>query len=134
MDSTVNQWLEYAKADLEAAEVLAKNPKSYYSYQLSVLHCHQAIEKILKTVMVSNNDEPKKIHNLLVLVNHSKIKLDTDMKDYIEELNPYYQPARYPDIPLKGQILKFDKKTVFYHLEKTKNLFQWIQKKYILKK
>ena len=49
MKSIVKKWLEYARADLEAAEVLVSHPKSHYSHQLAVLHCHQAIEKIIKT-------------------------------------------------------------------------------------
>lgn len=90
MNDIVKKWFEYAKADLEAAEILAKNPKSDYSYQLAVLHCHQAIEKLLKTVIVANKKEVKKIHNLLVLANDSKIKFPEDFLYYIEELNPHY--------------------------------------------
>ncbi|GBE16238.1 HEPN domain protein [bacterium BMS3Abin15] len=134
MKSIIKKWFEYAKADLEGAEILAKNPKSSYSYQLAVLHCHQAIEKLLKTVIIANSDEPKRIHNLLALASDAKIEFSESQQLYIEELNPYYQPSRYPDLPLKGPILKFDKKAIFYHLEKTKELFQWIVKKYNLKK
>jgi len=46
------------KADLEAAEVLVRAGKTSYSYQLAVLHCHQAIEKILKTIIVDNGELP----------------------------------------------------------------------------
>lgn len=134
MDVIVKKWLDYAKADLEAAEILMKHPKSSWSYQLAILHCHQAIEKLLKTVIVKNGDEPKKIHNLLALVKHSKIDMPENMFHYIEELNPYYQPSRYPDIPFKGSILKFDKSTTLYHLKNTKELFQWITKEFIPKK
>ena len=48
MEEIVKKWLEYAKTDLEAAEVLVKAGKSPYSYQAAVLHCHQAIEKNFK--------------------------------------------------------------------------------------
>ncbi len=46
MKIIVEKWLNFAKADLEAAEILVTHPKSHYSYQLAVLHCHQSIEKI----------------------------------------------------------------------------------------
>lgn len=131
MNVIVKKWFDYAKADLEAAEILTQHPKSSWSYQLAVLHCHQAIEKLLKTVIVKNGDEPKKIHNLLALVERSKIEMPEDRSHYIEELNPYYQPSRYPDIPFRGQVLKFDKPTALYHLKKTKELFQWITKDFI---
>ncbi len=129
-----NKWLDFAKADLEAAEVLARHPKSHWSHQLCVLHCHQAVEKILKTAIVARGGEPKKIHNLLAVASASKIELPENFLHYIEELNPHYQTSRYPDIPFKGLILKYSKDISKYHLEKTKELFLWIIKKYNLEK
>ena len=128
MKNIVQKWLEYAKADLEAAEVLVGHPKSHYSYQLAVLHCHQAIEKILKTKIIDNGNEPKRVHNLIFLLQESKLDISEENRKYIEELNPHYQPSRYPDIPYKGPILKYDKKTAEYHLNKTKEIFLWIEK------
>ncbi|MFH1259072.1 MAG: HEPN domain-containing protein [Elusimicrobiota bacterium] len=134
MEVIVRKWLDYAKADLEAAEVLAKNPESHYSFQIAILHCHQAVEKILKTVTVAKGEEPRRVHNLIALAEYSKAEIPQDMFSYIEELNPYYQPARYPDLPTGHTVLKFDKSATLYHLKKTKKLFQWITEKYILKK
>lgn len=133
MEPLVKKWLEYAKADLEAAEVLTEHPRSHYSYQLTVLHCHQAIEKILKTKIISSGGEPKKVHNLIFLLQESKLDIPDEFKKYIEELSPHYQPARYPDIAYKGPILKYDKKTAEHHLNKTKEVFTWIEKKIGLK-
>lgn len=127
--SIVEKWLEYARVDLEGAEVLVKNPKSSYSYQLSVLHCHQAVEKILKTVIVANNQEVKKIHDLVRLVELAKLKLTEELFDYIKELNAHYQPARYPDIKYKGPILKYNQGIAKYHFKHTKEIFLWIEKK-----
>ncbi len=133
-EAIIKKWLDYAKADLEAAEVLAQHPKSHWSYQLAVLHCHQAIEKILKTIIVARGEGPKKIHNLLAVASASKIEFPDNFLHYIEELNPHYQTSRYPDIPFKGLILKYNKEISNYHLEKTKELFLWIIKKYNLEK
>lgn len=134
MDAIVKKWLDYAKADLEAAEVLSQHPKSHWSYQLAVLHCHQAAEKILKTIIVARGEEPKKIHNLLAVASASKIEFPNNFLRYIEELNPYYQTSRYPDIPFKGLILRYSKENSNYHLEKTKELFLWIIKNCNLEK
>ncbi len=90
MKKLTKKWLDFARADLEAAEVLLKSGKTHWSRQLSVLHCHQAIEKILKTVIISNGDEVKKVHNLIFLLNESKLKVPQEFKQYIEELNPHY--------------------------------------------
>jgi len=127
MDNIAKKWLGYAKADLEAAEVLSGNPKTNYSYQLAVLHCHQAIEKILKTVLVSSGQEPKRTHDLIKLAETSKLKLSQEFESYLKQLNIHYQPARYPDIQYDDN-LKYDKDTAEYHFEKTKELFSWIEK------
>lgn len=83
MERLVKKWFEYAKVDLEAAEILANSPKSHYSYQLSVLHCHQAIEKIIKTVIVSQKKEPKRVHNLIYLLQESNLELPIELRKYI---------------------------------------------------
>ncbi|OGC23551.1 hypothetical protein A3J90_01350 [candidate division WOR-1 bacterium RIFOXYC2_FULL_37_10] len=134
MNTHVEKWLNYAKADLEAAEVLVTHPKSFYSYQLTVLHCHQAIEKILKTFIVSNGGMPKKVHNLIYLLQESGLKLSKEIEEYVATLNPHYQPARYPDITYKGPILRYNEKTAKEHFKNTKEAFECIEKNIIQKK
>lgn len=133
MDVIVKKWLDYANADLEAAEILMKHPKSSWSYQLAVLHCHQAIEKLLKTVIVSKGEEVYKIHDIVRLGEMSKLELSPESQEYLKELNAHYQPSRYPDIRYKGHILKYNEETAEYHFEKTRELFLWIEKNLMLK-
>ncbi|MBU3924414.1 HEPN domain-containing protein [Patescibacteria group bacterium] len=129
MEVIVKKWLDYAKADLEAAEVLSQHPKSHWSYQLAVLHCHQAVEKILKTIIVARDEEPKKIHDLVRLGELSKLEFSLEDQDYIKELNIHYQPSRYPDIFYKESTPRYSKENMEHHLEKTKKLFLWIKTK-----
>lgn len=129
MKKIIKKWLEHAKADLEGAKVLLGSGKSHWSFQLCVWHCHQAIEKILKTVIVKRGKEIKRVHNLIFLLQESELEIPKKFKEYIEELNPHYQPPRYPDIPYKGPILKYNKEVAKYHFDKTKKLFLWIEKK-----
>lgn len=134
MKNVTIKWLEYARADLEAAEVLVRAGKTTHSYQLAVLHCHQAIEKILKTVIVNKGEVPNRIHDLIKLAQDTKIRLSLHYQNYISELNVHYQPCRYPDIPYKRPVLTYTRKTSWYHLKETKKLFRWIEKKIISKK
>lgn len=134
MNSITKKWLKYAKGDLEGAEILLRSTKSQYGYQLCVLHCHQAIEKILKAIIVEKGETPIKTHNLVFLLQKTKLEIPEDFRNYIEELNPHYQPARYPDIVYKGPILKYNKETAQYHFNKTKSLFSCLKKKLISKK
>lgn len=133
MKRVTKKWLDFAKADLEAAEVLLKSGKTHWSYQLCVLHCHQAIEKILKTIIVNKGKEIKKIHDLIILLKDSEIKLPKNLEEYIDELNPHYQPSRYPDIPYKGPIFKYNKEIAQYHFNKTRTLFLWLTERLISK-
>lgn len=133
MKKITKKWLEYVKADLEGAEVLFKSAKSHWSYQLCVWHCHQAMEKVLKAVIVEKNGEIKKVHDLVKLTKDSELELPRDFQEYIDKLNPHYQPPRYPDIPYKGPIFRYTKEIARSHLNKTKEIILWIEKKLILK-
>ena len=131
MKEIVKKWLQFAKADLEAAEVLLKSGKTHWSYQLCVLHCHQAVEKILKTVIISKGKEHKRTHDLIVLAKDAKVELPKQFQEYLDELNPHYHPGRYPDINYKGPIFKYNQETAQYHFNKTKEVFFWLTKKII---
>lgn len=130
----IKKWLQFAKADLEAAEILVLSPKSHHSYQLAVLHCHQAIEKILKTIIVAKNKTPKRVHDLLILAKDTGIVFEKETMQYIKKLNPHYQLPRYPDIFYKGPVLKYTKELAKYHFNQTRKLFLWLEKKLTPKK
>lgn len=134
MEKITRKWFQFARGDLEAAGVLLKSAKTHWSYQLCVLHCHQAIEKILKTIIVNRRKEPKRVHNLIFLLEESALKIPEDFREYIEELNPHYQPSRYPDVRYKGPVLKYNREIAKYHFDKTKKVFLWLQRKLASKK
>ena len=70
MEKKVRNWLELAKRDLAFAKdnVNRRNFRSYAPH-----FCHQALEKLLKALVVSKTDEiPPYIHNLVRLVNITK--------------------------------------------------------------
>lgn len=128
MKEIAKKWFDFARADLEAAEVLLKGGKTYWSDQLCVYHCHQCIEKIFKTVIIEKGNQPKRIHDLISLLEESKVKLPKHLREYIEELNPHYQLPRYPDIPYKGPIFRYNKEIAKHHINKTKEILLWLKK------
>jgi HEPN domain-containing protein len=97
-------------------------------------HCHQAIEKILKTAIVAKKKEPKRIHDLIKLSYDTKLKFPFKFQNYISKLNVHYQPSRYPDIHYKHSVLEYNFEIAKYHLKETKELFKWIEKKITLRK
>lgn len=49
MQESSKKWLNFAKEDLKDAEILFKAK----SYKNSTWHCHQAIEKLLKAIILA---------------------------------------------------------------------------------
>ena len=116
---------------------LRSSRNSGYTSQISLFLSISSITlssiywKNLKTLIINQGHEPKRTHNLIFLFQESKLKLSKELTEYIERLNPHYQPARYPDISYNGPILKYDSDTAIEHLNKTKQVFKCIEKKLI---
>lgn len=72
MKNKTNNWLEIAKNDLKLAKELStKSAWLYYSPHF----CHQAIEKLLKAIIVEKTTEvPPYIHKIIKLTEIVKIK------------------------------------------------------------
>jgi HEPN domain-containing protein len=88
-------WLNEAKWDLETSEIL-KNHKRYNS---CAFFAQQAVEKLLKSALLFNNESPWG-HSTRVLV----IRLDeicnldlSSLTHYASELDLHYIPSRYPN-------------------------------------
>ncbi|OGL78688.1 hypothetical protein A3J43_03195 [Candidatus Uhrbacteria bacterium RIFCSPHIGHO2_12_FULL_54_23] len=131
MQDITKRWVDFAKEDLKAAEALIIAPESFRSYQLSVLHCHQAVEKILKAVLVEQGKEVLKIHDLARLALLTEMKLPHEHDDFIRELDPHYTPPRYPDLPSRGRSFHYNEPAARSYLERTKQLFVWIEQQLI---
>ncbi|MBI5418224.1 HEPN domain-containing protein [Candidatus Poribacteria bacterium] len=122
----IEYWIDNAKSDLEAAEILFNNNK----FLQSLFYCHLTIEKILKAYYwYINNEEPPYVHNLIVLSNRAKINeiMSDDFKKTIDILMPLNIKGRYPDE--EKELLKvynFAKTKEIY--TKTEELYKWILK------
>lgn len=116
------KWIEYSKTDLKAAKVLFDKKL----YETCAWHCHQAIEKILKAIIDSENKHIPKIHDLVELLRIAKIQLPGDLMDFIEELNLYYLPPRYPDFYEEMKKI-YRPKNMQRILKLTKILFLWLR-------
>lgn len=65
MKKITEEWIEKAEGDFKVAvrESDAEEPV----YDAVCFHCHQCIEKYMKAILVENNDEFEKIHDLEAL-------------------------------------------------------------------
>ena len=107
------KWIEFAKEDLLAAQVVSKNGLNLQA----AFHVQQAIEKTLIGWIIKLTDtEPPYSHDLVRLVNILKphFVLTDNLLQKLASINPYYIQARYPSY--KAQMAKG------LSAEKTQNL------------
>jgi len=122
MKKLTKKWIEFARRDLKDAEILFKAK----SYRGCSWHCHRAIEKILKAIILKKGKRPRKIHDLVELLKDAEIKLPEDLLNFIEELDLFYLLPRYPDVyeQMKKIYRPQNIKKVF---KLTKTLFSWLK-------
>jgi len=88
------EWLSYAKSDLELARI-AKSPN--VMRELLCFHAQQAAEKALKAILIKENIDFPRTHNLRILLDKipSKINLPAEIEDAVI-LTDYAVSIRYP--------------------------------------
>ena len=122
---TTKFWLKEAKEALKVARDLFD--KKDYSY--SLFFAHLAIEKILKSLYISiNNEQAPYIHNLLRIAEACKIDMEEEQKLFLIRLTSYNLEARYPD-EKRSFRKKCTKSYTAKELEKVKELFVWLKSK-----
>jgi HEPN domain-containing protein len=126
MDFITKKWIAFAQEDLQNADILFKNK----SYKGVIYYCHQAIEKSIKAIINEQGKRIPKTHDLPCLLEISGIKLPDLIVEIIEELNPYYNPSRYPDTAI-GSILKYDRLTTASFIKQSQEIIKWLKNELI---
>lgn len=94
MDDVARQWTERARYDLDTARAMLKAGR--YLYVLFC--CQQAVEKMLKSVIVERvGESPPRIHQLRRLAEIGGVAVDEQQVVFLRELSAYYIPTRYPE-------------------------------------
>ena len=124
----LKKWLLYAKSDMDVARRIFESPKpNNLAYLLALWHCQQAIEKMLKMLMLKNGKELLRIHDLSRLAELSEVKLSEQQKEFLKDLNEFYLRSRYPDL-IYRPLPKPSKDFTEDCLKRTKKLFLWLKK------
>ena len=125
----LKKWILYAQADLSVARRIFESPAkpTNWDYLMILWHCQQAIEKVLKMLMLKNGKELLKIHDLVRLAELSGVKFSERQEQFLKDLNEFYLRSRYPDLicrplPKPGRNFTED------YLKRTKKLFLWLKK------
>ncbi len=122
MSQISKEWFEYARIDLKNAGILFENK----SYKDSIWFCHQAIEKLLKAIIISHGKNVRKIHDLVELWEEAILVPNKSISRFLEELNPYYIPTRYPEAGFKLKII-YTKRTAHKILKTVQEVFKWLR-------
>ncbi len=117
----VRHWKNKAKESLKDAICLLEGSR----YGASCFFSQQAIEKLLKAVIINKGKIHPKIHDLPKLAKDAELDLDDQKAVKLKLLNRHYYQVRYPDINKKYYTKK---KTAEQTLKDTKELFIWLEK------
>lgn len=109
------EWLEYAEADLAAAESLVEVDETIAAY-----HAPQAAEKGLKALQIQREGDHDRTHDLVRL--YRALDVPSTFQSSLEDLNPADTAARYPD----ADDVDFDDPAAV--LEQVRELLTWIRK------
>jgi HEPN domain-containing protein len=99
MKKRIEEWIERAEHDLEAAQLLLDH-KAHADIVL--FHAHQAVEKYLKAFLLHHGWKLRKIHDLETLITDA-MDVDSAFETYLDlgrRLTAFYYTERYPPGPL----------------------------------
>jgi len=117
-EADVRAWLDYAEADRRSA----RNAMAAADYRDVAFHYQQAVEKLLKAVIVQQTDQrPLYSHNFWKLWQHiSGLTCPSDVQEALAALNPHYFLSRYP-----GVGVEYDLGAAREIMERMERVWQW---------
>ena len=122
MDKDILYWINLSKYDIDTAK--AKLTSRRYLYVLFT--CQQAIEKMLKALVVKNTGRfPPKINDLVKLLTIAGIEAPDEKKEFLAKLNYYYLETRYPaELSEISKLIK--RQTALNIFNETRKMLKWL--------
>ena len=120
----IEYWQQGAQHDFESAETIFNSGR----YDWSLFIGHLALEKLLKSIFVSINDNenPPKTHNLVRLAELSKIELNDEQKYLLDKINDFNIQTRYPDYKMEFY-KRCDEVYANEWLGKIREFYKWLK-------
>ncbi len=117
-DNNYDEWVRLAGYDIETVELLIKNNGRA---EIIIYHIHQAIEKLLKAIILKNNLKVERVHFLdkllsMIIKKYPELK---NVEDEILEINLYLPKLRYP---YGDQIEFYEAKYIYTKFKKIHNI------------
>ena len=123
----IAHWTASAENDWDTVIVLMDSKKWVHA----LFFCHLCLEKYCKAIWILNNEEnvPPKIHNLLKILDLSKITYD-EFAEGLIELNEYQIEGRYTSELTNLYSLTTEKRAK-NNFEKSKKIKEWLIEKLV---
>lgn len=100
LDEVIERWVRQADRDLENA----KKNLDIEAYDVCLILCEQAAEKMLKALYIKErNEEPPRTHSLRKLIELTN--MPDEALRLVAELDSYYLVLRYPDV---GDVVPYE--------------------------
>ena len=93
MNAARDRWLEFARQDLQMAE-LALNEGIYNQV---CFHSQQCVEKCIKGMLANLDKNPPRTHSIVDLLGLLPPEYLPHLREDIAQLDIFYIPTRYPD-------------------------------------
>lgn len=101
-------------------------------YNVTLILCEQAVEKILKAYFIEKNKKtPPQVHSLEKLT--ELLNMEEELNELIVELDDYYFTLRYPDITDKVPYELCDKEDALLGLKKAEKIIELIKARILRK-
>jgi HEPN domain-containing protein len=128
-EETIKFWLNSACDDFKTAKAMLSAKR----YNYTMFMCQQALEELLKAVIITEtNAHPPFLHDLILLSQKINLKIPLHILDNLREINPHYIIARYKPQRFDPKIynLVAAKRTI----KATQETIKWFSTKTALKK
>ena len=116
-------WIESSDYDAQTATHMLQTGR--YIYVLFM--CHLAIEKILKAIVQEDTGKlPHKTHDLIYLLQITKINLPENMLEFVGKINNVSVVTRYPE-DLSKIISSYPETVANDYLNRTREVIRWLK-------
>jgi HEPN domain-containing protein len=125
MDKDILYWISLSRYDINTAKAMLTSRR--YLYVLFT--CQQAIEKMLKALVIKNTGNfPPKIHDLVKLLTIAGIESTDEKREFLAKLNYYYIETRYPaELSKISKLIK--RQTALNIFNETREMLTWLKSK-----
>lgn len=93
MSAAGDRWLEFARQDLQMAELALDEG----IYNQVCFHSQQCVEKCIKGLLSDLDKTPPRTHSIVDLLGLLPAKYLESLRGDLAQLDIYYIPTRYPD-------------------------------------